>query len=169
MKKVAIEIILILSGILFLITGLNIGAGGFSGDVLNQRDYVLILSGLLIVLSGISMIKTLILSKKKDSDSTPETNSSKSEPESEENDRSHKVNKNIWMTMILLLLFAYGFSYIGFYVSSFIFVFILTWMMFNWSKRELAKSLIFSVGLNVAFFFLFQFINVYFPENTLLF
>ncbi|WP_194842126.1 tripartite tricarboxylate transporter TctB family protein [Gracilibacillus salitolerans] len=170
MKKIAIEIIMFISGIIFLVTAFRIKAGGFSGDVLNQRNYVLILVGLLLILSAISIVRTLLWERNKKADKVKKTvQETEQVVESAENKSNKPVNKNIYITIGLILLFIIGFTHIGFYVSSFVFVFAMTWMMFNWKRNLWIRSLIFSLALNGTFFILFQFINVYFPDNTLLF
>jgi D-alanyl-lipoteichoic acid acyltransferase DltB (MBOAT superfamily) len=73
----------------------------------------------------------------------------------------------VYLSMGLVFLFLLGFTYIGYYVTSFVFVFLITWLMFDWDRKKWGRCLAFSVGLNIALYVLFTLINVYFPKTLL--
>ncbi len=158
MSRFAIQTIMILLGILFFFTGFNINPNGFEGDVLNQRNYVLILAVLLVLAS----LGNIIYLKLKNKDLP----AAEKEEEKEQADESNS-NKTVYLMMGLLVFYAVGFTYIGFFVTSLIFIFTLTWFMQQWQTKKIFSSMLFSVVLTVVLFFLFDVINVYLP-NTLL-
>lgn len=164
-SKFIIQYVLILLGTLFLVTGFSISSAGFAGDIMNQRSYVIILASLLISFSVISIFAELVKSKSKRKNISALDEQMKSAEFTEE--PKEKTSYKVYLAMLLVLLFAYGFTYIGFYVTSFLFVFIITWLLFNWEKNKLVRSIIFSFFLNLSLFVLFSLVNVYFPKAWL--
>lgn len=172
LKKVIIQIVLILLGVYFVVTSYGISSMGFQGDVLNQRAYVTILAWLLIVFSALSMVVEILKHRRgNESEQLPAASEAEEIMEEMKVESDTKIVKKgkskVYLSMLLVLLFAYGFSYIGFFVTSFIFVFLITWLMFDWEKKKWIRSLIFSIGLNVVLYILFSLINVYFPKSLL--
>ncbi|WP_183040972.1 tripartite tricarboxylate transporter TctB family protein [Salipaludibacillus neizhouensis] len=172
--KVVIQAVMFILGLYFLITSFQIDTRGFKGDVINQRDYVIILSLLLILLSVGSMIKVYLNRKSiKTSDQQEDTldvqQTHKTDTEdTEETGLVGKIKKyKIYFSMVLVFLFAYGFAYIGFFVTSFVYVFLITWLIYDLSKKKWLVSLIFSATLNIILFFLFDLISVYLPDAWL--
>ncbi|MDF1507206.1 tripartite tricarboxylate transporter TctB family protein [Robertmurraya sp. DFI.2.37] len=163
-RNMAIQAALLICGIVFLITSANISTLGFNGDVLNQKDYVVILSWLLIVFSAGGISKEWLLQRKVEQLEKGQS----TDEEITQQIISKKSRMKIFVSMILLFVFVLGFTYIGYYVTSLLFVFLLTWLMFDWAKKKWIVSLLFSLGLNGILYILFNLINVYFP-NTLLF
>lgn len=159
MNKYIIQIILILLGTLFLITSFTISTEGFDGDILNQRNYVVILAVLLIGLSLLNAAYIKFRSQDVDSDAPNE--------EGEENEPRTKQNKNTYLLMIMLVIYAFGVSYVGFFVSSFILAFSLAWYIQQWEAKKWLSSIIFSSGLTLTLYILFGIINVYLPETLL--
>ncbi|WP_019154019.1 tripartite tricarboxylate transporter TctB family protein [Robertmurraya massiliosenegalensis] len=164
-KNMIIQAALLICAILFLITSSNISTLGFNGDVLNQKNYVIILSWLLIVLSTGGVIREYLLHRK--NKHTEEIQYDEEEMQSDGIKISNNSRMKIVISMILLFVFVLGFTYIGYYVTSLIFVFLLTWLMFDWARKKWVISLMFSVGLNGILFILFNLINVYFPKTLL--
>lgn len=151
---------ILLCGLLFLITSSNISRLGFNGDVLNQRDYVIVLSWLLIIFSIGGIIREYLLNRSV-------TKEEKTPQETMKPEANTTIKTRIVLSMVLLFLFVLGFTFIGYYVSSFVFVFLITWLMFDWEKKKWLASLLFSIMLNGALYILFSFIDVYFPKTLL--
>jgi hypothetical protein len=168
-KNIIIQTALLVIGVLFLITANSISTMGFSGDVLNQRAYVVGLSWLLVIFAGAGIIREYVKGRKGDNVIKVSEAEEKMIELEEEANISVKKNSSskVYLSMILIFIFVLGFTYIGYYVTSLIFVFLITWLMFDWSKKKWIISLIFSVGLNVILFILFNLINVYFPKTLL--
>ncbi|MEW4327790.1 tripartite tricarboxylate transporter TctB family protein [Rossellomorea marisflavi] len=167
-RNMIIQIVLILCGVLFLVTAQNIGTLGFKGDVLDQRTYVVILSWLLIIFSAAGVVREYLSGRK----GVTEKDKSEAEVKMDELEAESEVEveKNsrlsVFIAMILLFLFVVGFSTIGYFVSSFIFVYLITWLMFKWDRKKWLAPLLFSVGLNGVLYVLFNVINVYFPKTV---
>ncbi|WP_223701199.1 tripartite tricarboxylate transporter TctB family protein [Sutcliffiella deserti] len=168
-KSLIIQAVFLLCGLLFVVTANTISTRGFGGDVLNQRNYVIILAWLLIIFSFISIVAEVLKSRKgKQPAEVSEAEAKMAELEAESGTTIEKKSSSkVYLSMVLVFLFVLGFSYIGYYVTSFVFVFLITWLMFDWDKKKWIKSLIFSIGLNVALYVLFTLINVYFPKTLL--
>lgn len=166
-SKFTIQIVMIVLGIFFLIQSFQIKTMGFKGDILNQRDYVIVLAILIIIASTASILVEYRRGRKgENSEEILVSDVGQAEVEVDKKELK-KNKKNVYITMTLVLLFAYGFTYIGFFVTSFIFVFLFTWLMFNWSKKKILTSIIFSVSLNIVLYVLFDLISVYFPKSLL--
>ncbi|WP_096189972.1 tripartite tricarboxylate transporter TctB family protein [Evansella halocellulosilytica] len=176
--KYSIQIVMILLGLFFFITAFQISVRGFQGDVLNQREYVIVLSILLIGLAVASIVKEKIGSKQSN-EVIREAEETMEVPEIEKEDEvvtpSESRSKltlivdkyRIYIAMILVVLFAYGFAYVGFFVTSFVFVFLFTWMVYRFDRGKILNSFTFSVVLNVILYFLFDLISVYLPNAWL--
>lgn len=168
-KNIIIQIGLLLGGVLFLITANNISTMGFGGDVLNQKAYVVILSWLLIIFSGAGVLREYLKGRngnQKNDLSEVEKEIAVLEEESETKIEQKSPSK-VYLSMLLIFLFVLGFTFVGYYVTSLVFVFLITWLMFDWDKKKWVASLIFSIGLNVTLYILFNLINVYFPKTLL--
>jgi hypothetical protein len=168
-KNIIIQTGLLVIGVLFLITANSISTMGFSGDVLNQRTYVVVLSWILVIFAGVGIIREFLKGRKGESVikvSEAEGKMIELEDEAELSVKKNSSSK-VYLSMFLIFIFVLGFTYIGYYVTSLIFVFLITWLMFDWNKKKWIASLIFSVGLNVILFILFNLINVYFPKTLL--
>jgi hypothetical protein len=168
-KNIIIHMGLLLSGVLFLITAKNINTMGFSGDILNQKDYVVLFSWLLIIFSGAGIFREYFKGRKGESVKVvSEAEEQLADLEANSDTKIEKKSSSkVYLSMILIFVFVLGFTYIGYYVSSFLFVFFITWLMFDWDKKKWVTSLIFSIGLNITLYVLFNMINVYFPKTLL--
>ncbi|PLR73554.1 hypothetical protein CYJ37_08440 [Bacillus sp. UMB0728] len=166
-KNMIIQAALALCGVLFLVTAQNISTMGFNGDVLNQRTYVVVLSWLLIIFSAAGVLREYLTGRKERTER--DLTEAEIKMEEMEADSEVKIEKNsrssIYIAMILLFLFVLGFSTIGYFVTSFLFVFLITWLMFKWDRKKWLAPLLFSIGLNAVLYFLFNLINVYFPKT----
>jgi len=65
------------------------------------------------------------------------------------------------------VFYTLGISYMGFYVSTFVFMFVLFLGFENWRKDRVKTGLVFSLGLCAIFFVSFYFLKIYLPDGLL--
>ncbi|WP_099157017.1 tripartite tricarboxylate transporter TctB family protein [Virgibacillus ndiopensis] len=123
---------------------------GSNGQVIGSKEYSIGLSIILILVSISQMInikKSTIIVKEK---------------------MGAEAKKKITQTTIAIFFFVIGFSYVGFYTTSIIIVFIMGMIMNNWNKKKITSSITFSIALAIVLYFLFDLINIYLPNTWLI-
>jgi hypothetical protein len=78
-----------------------------------------------------------------------------------------ETKKTIAVMVAEAICYTLGISYIGFYVSTFIFVILAYLTLEKWAKSRLVSAVIFACGLNVVFYFIFTWLHIYLPESLL--
>jgi hypothetical protein len=74
---------------------------------------------------------------------------------------------SIGLTMGLAIFFVFGMRNIGFYISTFLTLFIMYMAFEKWNKKEIIKSIIFSVGVCIVFVIVFNYLKVFLPNAPL--
>lgn len=123
---------------------------GAGGQVISGNNYSIALSIVLIVTSIIQIFKIK---------RTKEIAGKKLHPE---------ALKKLIQTIITIFFFILGFTFLGFYTTTVITVFVMGMIMNDWDKKKIVPSLIFSLVLTVVFYFLFDIINIYLPDTWLI-
>lgn len=142
-----------LFGILCLIasTGADSTESQLVDSVLGAHAYSLIISAILLlicVINGFLMYRSKQNTFKKEG-------------------LSLKVKKSIFYTMIGSVIYVIGIIYIGFYVSTIVFVPTMYLMQENWNKAKYKSAAIFAVSINVLFYIVFTWLHIYLPSNLL--
>lgn len=153
MKNYIVQITFILFSILLFVNGLtSVPSRTIREDLLNQKDYMIAIS---IIIFIFSIISIYVDWKKRDSIK-------------DEAKPTGKINKKVLVIIAASLLFVLGATYIGFFTSTLLFVFSITFYLNEKTKKNIVKSASFSVGLTIILYIVFNFINVYFPETLLI-
>lgn len=151
MKRYSVQLMFIAFSVLLFVNGItSVKTQTIREDLLNQRDYMLIIAAMIFAFSLLS----ILLEFRK-------ANREQTEP------LSFGVNKKVVVIIGITFLFALGVTFVGFFTSTALFTFAITFYLSEKSKASLAKSISFSLGLTVVLFIVFDLINVFFP-NTLL-
>jgi hypothetical protein len=65
------------------------------------------------------------------------------------------------------IFYTLGITYVGFYVSTFLCMFVLYLGFENWEKAKVKVGLVFSLGLCLVFYVSFYFLKIYLPDGLL--
>ncbi len=151
MKRYSVQLMFIAFSVLLFVNGItSVKTQTIREDLLNQRDYMLIIAAMIF---GFSLLSILLEFRKANKEQTKPL--------------SFGVNKKVVVIIGVTFLFALGVTFVGFFTSTALFTFAITFYLSEKSKASLAKSISFSLGLTVVLFIVFDLINVFFP-NTLL-
>ena len=77
------------------------------------------------------------------------------------------IAKSTVLIAVCSILYTAGITFVGFYVSTFICIFVLYLGFENWQKAKLRAGLIFSAGLCIVFYVSFYFLKIYLPDGLL--
>ncbi|BAD62761.1 tripartite tricarboxylate transporter TctB family protein [Shouchella clausii] len=151
MKRYSVQLMFIVFSILLFVNGItSVKTQTIREDLLNQRDYMLIIAAMIFAFSLLSILLEFRKANKEHTEAP-----------------SFGINKKVVVIIGATFLFALGATFVGFFTSTALFTFAITFYLSEKSKANLAKCLSFSLGLTVVLFIVFDLISVFFP-NTLL-
>lgn len=77
------------------------------------------------------------------------------------------VKKLILSAMIAAVVYVLGVSYIGFYVSTFLFLAFFFLSLEEWDRKKILPAIGFALAVNVGCFFVFGWFHIYLPDAWL--
>lgn len=134
---------------------------GIGAAPLDARFFPRFLGGTLLLLSAALMIRGLLAIKRKPSD--------QKSIENNPNENMHKINKigtaRVWLTGVLLFGYIAGMKYVGFLISTFLFLVFETHLL-SGKKRFRIWFLVIYVAVSVALDLIFvKILNVMLPKG----